>query len=103
MTRTVEEVRRELFESRMDALDKNPGLWLDGGYSNVYGQCAWIGFNAALDAVEIQLPPLNNSHIGGPDSEMGPSYEQVEDAGYDFAIKDCRAAIEQTGLGLRIK
>ena len=99
MSKTVEEVRRAAFEAwapyRTD-LNK------DGFYASSHTRAQWSAFNAALDLVCIEIPALNNSHIGGPDSEMGPSIEQVEDAGYDYAVKDCRAAIEQTGLGLRV-
>lgn len=111
--KTIEQTRRELFEAAYkaqvegtcagafvpDVFSRNMS---DGAYMISPVQCAWWGFNAAMDAVVIELPPLNNSHIGGPDSEMGPSYEQVEDAGYDFAVKDCRAAIKSTNLGLKI-
>jgi hypothetical protein len=86
MTKTVEEVRRELFllkilGSQGDAdVSRKP----NGSYSNYYLECIWQGFNAALDAVEIQLPFSNDDDLS----------DQIE---------ECRAAIEQTGLGLRVK
>ena len=114
MTKTVEEVRRAAFEAACPVPYYIAWNVDRSGYYSIHrdstrkrgAECydaKWQGFNAALDAVEIELPPLNNSHAGGPDSEIGPSYEQVENAGYNFALDDCRAAIEQTGLGLRIK
>ena len=94
MTKTVEEVRRAAFESW--ALDKWPSVPLHRrdalpvGHER-YGQYVhleheWQAFNAALDAVEIQLPADN----------------YYEDAA-SVAIDDCRSAIEQTGLGLKVK
>lgn len=102
----IEQKRRALFESwaitcAWLGLGDNPER--DGyGYLEGETHTAWIAFNAALDAVVIELPPLNNSHIGGPDSVYGPSIEQVEDAGFDYGVKECRAAIEQAGLGLKV-
>lgn len=86
MTKTVEEVRRELFRIVCARLDKDPGYDTESRYSSPYGNEAWLVLNAALDDVEIELPADN----------------YYEDAA-SVALDDCRAAIEQTGLGLRIK
>lgn len=63
------------------------GMWL-----------AWQGSRAAL---VVELPPLNNSHLGGPDSEYGPSIEQVEDMGFDYGIKACREIINAAGITVK--
>ena len=93
MSKSVEEVRRELFRSACVKLDVEPGRDTDSGYSNPYGDAAWRVMNAALDAVEIELPaPIGDDH-GGCTHDA---------ATHDSAVSDCRAAIEQTGLGLRV-
>ena len=97
MTKTVEEVRRAAFDLGMREILLGEGYCLltvpevmargsDGRYSSVRVRGAWEGFNLALDAVEIQLP--------------GSIYYGCEAMD---AIDECRAAIKQTGLGLRIK
>jgi hypothetical protein len=104
MTQSVEEARRKLFEDkivthwpgarfhyRRDALPKSDPL-----YNTYVEQClhdAWIGFNAALDAMEI---PLKSPY-------MDYSYSDSEITGACKQYDRCRAAIEKTGLGLRIK
>lgn len=90
MTDKIQQARRAAFEAAMDAQDKNPGQWLGSSYSNPYGECSWIGFNAALDSLCIELP---GDTCGRTD------YDQGRDSG----IEDCRAAIEQTNMGIQIK
>ena len=96
MTKTVEEVRRAAFEAW--ALDKWPSVpmhrrdALPVGHER-YGQYVhleheWQAFNAALDAVEIQLPELA---------------EGFADHVNEHAQTVFLDAIEQTGLGLRVK
>ena len=109
MTKSVEDVRRAAFE----AIWPMPENCIRCG--NTYAATSykawqavefihrWEGFNAALDAVEIHLPERDAKGSGSPDSEMGASLEQYESVAYNFALEDCRAAIEQTGLGLRVK
>lgn len=87
MSKSVEEVRRAAFEAalRRDWAEHLVALDREGdGY--VFGDidAAWWSWCAALDAVVIQLPSANNY------------------TGCNLAIEDCRAAIEQTGLGLRV-
>jgi len=100
MTKTVEEVRRAAFEVWMckqmkvdkytpqdaiDSLFKVDGL--HGQYKNGSVQIGWAAFNAALDAVEIELPEPHSTNGG----------DCVID--YDETL----VAIEQAGLGLKIK
>lgn len=90
MTKTVEEVRRELFESiwPMPSNCMRCGNTYAATSYNAWQAAEfinrWEGFNKALDAVEIQLPFSNDDDLA----------DQIE---------ECRAAIEQTGLGLRVK
>ena len=102
----VQQKRRELFEStttlpvgvEWNSDSKSyvgPNYWL--------AEYAWDALNKALDAVVIELPERDISSYGGADSEMGPSYEQVEGIGYNYALDDCRAGIESTCLGLKVK
>lgn len=88
MSKSVEDVRRAAFEAAYSKLDQQAAQHLlfvrdDGQYGYHATRTAWGCFNAALDAVEIQLPKA-----------------RLAEAPYK---SDCRAAIEQTGLGLRVK
>lgn len=96
---TIEEKRRELFEAwyllKYYEGEKQCGLdWLVrepcGGYRFDHPARHWETFNAALDAVVIELPISNF-----PDG-CGDIYEAIE-------IDSMREAIESTGLGLKIK
>lgn len=86
MTKTVEEVRRELFEAGINIRTRTRNE--HGDY--VLGEIRdmWAGFSAALDAVEIQLPELA---------------EGFADHVNEHAQTVFLDAIEQTGLGLRVK
>ena len=91
MSKSVEEVRRDAFEAAYSKLDQQAAQHLlfvrdDGQYGYHTTRTAWGCFNAALDAVEIKLPEPHSTNGG----------DCVAD--YD----ECRAAIEQTGLGLRV-
>lgn len=79
---SIIEARRAKFEAAMDAVDKNPGQWLDGQYQNQYGQAAWIGYNAALDSLVIELP----------------SHDQYFEDEARCAVDACREAIEKAGV-----
>lgn len=77
--KTIEQTRRELFEA-----------WASRERWVNCSPCRdelFDAFNAALDAVEIELPSPDN-------------YSDDEACS---AVSECRAAIEQTGLGIRIK
>ena len=89
MTKTVEEVRRAAFESVFprNGLTLDPDGLYSGEWTSFYN-AKWQGFNAALDAVEIQLPELA---------------EGFADHVNEHAQTVFLDAIEQTGLGLRVK
>lgn len=100
MSKSVEDVRRELFEAYFKVRRKStfPAIELSrdsgGGYKYNPANSDWMAWNAALDAAEIELPaPIGDDHGGC-----------IHDAEtHDSAVSDCRAAIEQTGLGIRVK
>lgn len=54
-------------------------------------------FNAALDAVEIELPASRECDDGYPSDDW------LECNAHNSGIAKCRAAIESTNLGLKIK
>ena len=102
MSKSVEEVRRAAFEAwAVNGLGltdfrcwgHNQGCNGCDDYQDDAASKALEIWNAALDAVEIQLPtPIGDDHGGC-----------IHDAAtHDSAVSDCRAAIEQTGLGLRV-
>ena len=91
MSKSVEEGRRAAFEAAYSKLDQQAAQHLlfvrdDGQYGYHTTRTAWACFNAALDAVEIQLPEPHSTNGG--------------DCVIDY--DECRAAIEQAGLGLRV-
>ena len=99
--KTIEETRRELFEAKFP-----PPYYISwnvdrSGYYSIHrdstrkrhAECydaKWEGFSAALDAVVIELPPANCE---------GPSYDSY----LAMDAEEVRAAIESTGLGLKVK
>lgn len=96
MSKSVEDVRRAAFEAAYLKKYFYPAeRWslVPEKYRTQHADIAWWAFNAALDAVEIQLPtPIGDDHGGC-----------IRDAAtHDSAVSECRAAIEQTGLGLRV-
>ena len=91
MTKTVEEVRRAAFEvAYLKQFGRYPDNWCNviSKYLNAHAQGAWWAWQAALDAVEIQLP------------ELADGFADHVNKHAQTVFLD---AIEQTGLGLRIK
>jgi hypothetical protein len=91
MTKTVEEVRRAAFEvAYLKQFGRYPDNWCNviSKYLNAHAQGAWWAWQAALDSVEIQLPEL----AGGFADHVNEHAQTV--------FLD---AIEQTGLGLKVK
>lgn len=104
MTPEIEKKRRELFEVWVvrewptaplhyvrDALPTNDPRY--GEYCDESLQRAWVGWNAALSAVEIELPHAAASMFASSREARAAS----------DGIDMCAAAITATGLGLRIK
>lgn len=91
----VRDARRGLFE----AWWISQGLTLNeptyGRYATTT-QAGWMGFNAALDAVEIELPKERAKR-------KGFQHETLEDSAFNACRDLCVDAIESTSLGLRIK
>lgn len=79
MTDKITEARRAKFEAWEDAGD----ITRSGDfYENPYVECAWQGFNAALDSVVVELPSCDPS-------------EAVQ---HGDVINDCRNAIHAAGV-----
>jgi hypothetical protein len=93
MSKSVESTRRELFEQLVSIPDSV--TWSNETKSYI-GQnfwlvdYAWEAFNAALDAVEIELPLQTRE------------YDRADEY-YNMAIDCCKDSIERTNLGLKIK
>ena len=101
MSKSVEQARRELFESWYAAdmrkctgfitttsdIGRRRGAKGDyADYPCMHGK--WLGFNGALDAVLIELP--SDRSLSASDDPW-------------YVLEQCRAAIEQTGLGIKTK
>ena len=94
----VRDARRALFEARYSVpkgCDFNGAHYMGGENTTGLTVCniQWDAFNAALDAVEIELPQLTASWY--------ESEKQLKAA--TQAVEFCRTAINYNGLGLRIK
>ena len=91
MTDKIQQARRELFEAWTKSEHGNISRRQDGEYFDDLTHGAWLGFNAALDCVVIELPE---------------SCRQVtiDDESIDIYWPDeVRAAIESTNLGIKVK
>lgn len=108
MTKSVEQARRELFEATVELPDG--AVWCPDqakyiGMNFWLADYAWHAFNAALDAVVIELPkPM----VAPFEQEFDVDYEAYEQAeghciDMNLLLGRCRASIESTGLGLKIK
>jgi hypothetical protein len=95
---TIEQTRRELFrkifanppyEFSMARYMEDSTSW-PGNYVSYHVECAWQAFNAALDAVVIDLQYAERTKEGGGISGTMWTHE-------------VRDAIESTGLGLKVK
>lgn len=87
MTKTVEEIRRQLFEHEYIQYRVYLKRNKDGSYNEEWVESRWQGFNAALDLVEIELPKGNSSMTTGA----------------LHMISCCRKSIESLNLGIKIK
>lgn len=104
MTNEIQQARRKAFEawylSQYDTiLDPEHRGNCFVGYRSHAGDHRWLAFNAALDAVVIELPVL---------VEPDPPEDAFDDSwrdGYCAAVRyrnKCRAAIESLSLGIKI-
>ena len=96
MTDKIQQARRELFEAWTKSEHGDLTRRQDGEYFDDLTHGAWLGFNAALDCVVIELP-----------SERKVRNGWQEAAGADMAFNDCLDlcidAIESTNLGIKVK
>ena len=95
----IQQARRAAFEawftvaytaSKLSPRQTNCGILTDG-YADPRVNLCWLGFNAALDSLEIKFP-----------LEVKRAFHEY-DLGYNEAVDSCRAAIESTNLGIKIK
>lgn len=91
MTDKIQQARRAAFEAWFECLNhRKPEIQYSIGghyYADQRTEDAWLAFNAALDAVVIELP-------------SDPNHEFIDRAS---AVDACRAAIESTNLGIKAK
>lgn len=87
MTDKIKQARRELFEEWTKSEYCNISRRQDGEYFDDLTHGAWLGFNAALDAVEIELPEPHSTSGG----DCVVDYEET------------RAAIESANMGIKVK
>ena len=83
----IQQARRELFEAWTKSEHGNISRRQDGEYFDDLTHGAWLGFNAALDCVVIELPEPHSTNGG--------------DCVVDF--DECRTAIESTNIGIKVK
>lgn len=99
MTPEIEKKRREIFLIQMGKVLLDEGydtetvpLMFEQGSNGEFTSTriwgAWQGFNAALDAVEIELP--SNRDVNHDKAAIS-------------AIDSCRQSIKATGLGLKVQ
>lgn len=88
MTDKIQQARREMFEAWTKSEHGNLSRRQDGEYFDDLTHGAWLGFNAALDCVVIELPS---------------SRDLDHDRKGILAVTQCRDAIESTGLGIKAK
>lgn len=94
---TVEETRRELFEAAYLKKYFYPAeRWslVPEKYRTQHAEIAWWAFNAALDAVAIELPKLSK-----PAVDDDKAWHSIRNQ----TIKSCARAIESTNLGITVK
>lgn len=97
MTDKIKQARRELFEAWTKSEYGDLTIRQDGEYFDDLTHGAWLGFNAALDCVVLDLPPELHAYTGQPQED------RLLDVDRNHAIKQCRAAIESINLGIKVK
>ena len=97
MTDKIQQARRAAFEV---ALAQKNSQRQGSGFDALRPEEVrnmWWAFNAALDCVLIELPPELHAYTGQPQED------RFLDADRNHTIKQCRAAIESTNLGIKVK
>ena len=84
MTDKIQQARRDAFEDWTKSEHCDLTRRQDGEYFDDLTHAAWLGFNAALDCVVIELPDSN--------CEAQDNY-----------MLACERAIESTNLGIKVK
>lgn len=109
MTDKIQETRRALFEAwarkhndslKEDQFDQPEDIKLDkqgGVYIWANAESGWLAFNAALDAVEIELPSRKAVNATLTNSEWFGVSE------YNLGMFHSKLAIESTGLGIKVR
>lgn len=98
MSKTVEDVRRAAFCKFFDGF-QSTGEHCGVSIAESERELLELGFYAALDSICIELPALIEPEP--PEDAFDDSWRDGYAAAYRYRNK-CRAAIEQTGLGLRV-
>ena len=96
MTYKIQQARRELFEEWTKSEHGNISRRQDGEYFDDMTHGAWLGFNAALDCVVIELPSERTKRPGF-------MHETLEDSAHNNCRDLCADAIESTSLGIKVK
>lgn len=89
MTDKIQQARRAAFEVWTKREHGNLDLRKDGEYFDDLTHGAWLGFNAALDCVVIELP----AHEDGLVKSYGPL----------LYLDEVVDSIESTNLGIKVK
>lgn len=100
MTDKIQQARRDAFEAAYLKNYLYPAeRWslVPEKYRTQHAEIAWWAFNAALDCVVIELPAELHAYTGQPQED------RLLDADRNHTIKQCRAAIESTSLGIKIE
>lgn len=84
MSYKIQQARRELFEGWTKSEHGDLTRRQDGEYFDDLTHGAWLGFNAALDCVVVELPDSNCE-------------------AQDHYMLACERAIESTNLGIKVK
>ena len=93
MTDKIQQSRRELFEAWTKIEHGNLIRRQDGEYFDDLTHGAWLGFNAALDCVVIELP-----------ADCKLSRDGLDECYFAGQMRDdILHAIESTNLGIKVK
>lgn len=93
MTDKIQQDRREMFEEWTKSEHGNISRRQDGEYFDDLTHGAWLGFNAALDCVVIELPTCSASMF----------VTSREAIAAQAGVAMCADAIESTNLGIKVK